>query len=84
MPALQAWEYLFLEVEGAWNPRVRYQNHQEVPNWRQGPPLYEYVNQLGAEGWELVGLQGYQNQDMVFKRAKQATPTEQAKPTKQA
>lgn len=68
---MQTWEYLFIEVEGAWNPKVRYINHQELHDWRHGPPLYEYVNQLGAEGWELIGLQGYQNQDMVFKRPKQ-------------
>jgi hypothetical protein len=66
---MQKWEYLFLESEGAWNPKVRYVNHEELPNWRDGPPLHEYMNQLGDQGWELVGFDTY-GQAMVFKRAK--------------
>ena len=40
------------------DPRARTMNWKEVPNWSKGPSLPEYFNQLGLEGWELVGLEG--------------------------
>lgn len=33
--------------------RPRYINDQEIPNWQQGPTLFEVVNYLGRKGWLL-------------------------------
>jgi hypothetical protein len=66
---MQKWEYLFVEAEGAWNPKVRYINHKEVADWRNGPPFHEYINQLGEEGWEAVNYDHY-GQVLLFKRQK--------------
>jgi hypothetical protein len=58
------WEYLFLTLArlpgglfrrgGAW--KVRFVNGEELANWKDGPRFYEYCNQLGEEGWEMVSL----------------------------
>ena len=29
-------------------------NGRELRDWKKGPNLYDYLNQLGREGWELV------------------------------
>ncbi len=68
---MQQWEYLFVEAEGAWTPRVHYVNHKEVEHWRDGPLLVDYMNHLGSEGWELVSYDNY-GQVLVFKRPKPA------------
>jgi hypothetical protein len=34
--------------------RPRYVNGQELRDWKKAPPIHEYLNQLGEEGWELV------------------------------
>ncbi len=56
---MQKWEYLFITAHftgGEW--RVRWMNHtQEVPNWKKGPPVSVFVNQMGNDGWELVDSQ---------------------------
>lgn len=61
-PPLQApttaparWEYLvvsFQEYKG-WRPRFR--NGEKIVNWEDQPLLHDYLNQLGAEGWEMSG-----------------------------
>jgi hypothetical protein len=47
-------------------------NGQELQNWKR-TDLYEYINQLGEEGWELVGYSAdrFANQYMALKRPKQ-------------
>jgi hypothetical protein len=45
------WDYLHLVCEEG---RPRYVNGQEIPNWQQGPTLFEAVNHLFLNGWELV------------------------------
>lgn len=54
---MQQWEYLIVVAdlgEGViW--RAWKVNDKELPNWLQGPPLTEYMNKLGCDGWELVG-----------------------------
>jgi hypothetical protein len=64
MPSLQApqpmaaparWEYLvvsFQEYKG-WRPRFR--NGEKIMAWEEQPLLHDYLNQLGAEGWEMAG-----------------------------
>jgi hypothetical protein len=66
------WEYLFLTLArepgglfrkgGSW--KVKYVNGEELANWNDGPAFYDYCNQLGEEGWEIVGF----SQSPVFGR----------------
>ena len=52
---MQKWEYLFIGAdydEGVVRPI--YVNDQPLPDWKKGPTLSVYVNQLGEQGWELV------------------------------
>jgi len=48
---VQKWEYLHLVCEGG---RLRYVNGQEIPNWEQGPTLWEAAHHLFRKGWELI------------------------------
>lgn len=73
------WEYLvvsFQEYKG-WRPR--YRNGEKIANWEDQPLLHDYLNQLGAEGWELAGasagraLYGSRDEYQLFcKRASSA------------
>ena len=47
----QNWDYLHIVCEEG---RPRYVNGQEIPNWQQGPTLWEAVRHLFRMGWELV------------------------------
>jgi hypothetical protein len=47
----QNWDWLVILCE---EKRPRYINGKEIPNWQQGPDLWEVVNYLGWKGWELV------------------------------
>ena len=52
----------------------RYINGQEIPNWQQGPSVWEAVNYLAQNGWLLFSdhsalLRGYG--EMTFIRPKQ-------------
>ena len=52
---MQKWEYLSLLarlVNEDWRPK--YQNGTQLPDWENGPKVYDYLNQLGDAGWELV------------------------------
>ena len=53
---MQTWEYLYVwaNVDGE-DYRPQEVNGQELPNWERGPSISEYMNQVGAEGWEMVG-----------------------------
>jgi hypothetical protein len=48
-------------------------NEQEVKDWKK-ISLYGFMNQLGADGWELVGAIGYppgnNDNELLFKRPK--------------
>jgi hypothetical protein len=52
--------------------RPRYVNGAEARGWKRAPVIHEYLNQLGEEGWELVGVGGRHNDEMpaYFKRPK--------------
>ena len=54
---MQTWEYLHVWANVAGN---RWRPHEvdgvELPDWRAGPAIAEYLNRVGAEGWELVGF----------------------------
>ena len=48
---MQKWEYLQIVCDEG---HPRYVNGQEIPNWQQGPTLWEAVRLLFQKGWELV------------------------------
>ena len=53
---MQQWEYYFVfatvTADGEFRPR--FANDEEHDDWQAGPSLYEYANQLGESGWELL------------------------------
>ena len=56
---MQKWEYLFAvaEVHAAWGEEIwrpRWVNGEELREWKRGPTVQQFANQLGQEGWELV------------------------------
>jgi hypothetical protein len=64
---MQRWEYLVLEVE---QDHPRLMNGQELRGW-DSLKLYAVLNQLGEEGWEMVGTQStpsYTFAKLFFKR----------------
>ena len=72
---MQKWEYL--EITNAYGGGGLYGKivsaiNSEPTTIGKGGPLpefYAYVNQLGEEGWELVGIDS-DGSDWVFKRPK--------------
>ena len=63
-PKRQVWEYqevIFREYGGF---RPRYVNGEELAAWKDGPSIHEYLNLLGAEGWEVAGVGGQNNREM--------------------
>lgn len=66
------WEYLFIEVvEEKRLPRPWTINGEEIPGWKNGPSIYAFTDDLGREGWELVGAPGNSKGalvGLVFKR----------------
>jgi hypothetical protein len=53
---VQQWEYYFVfaTVTNDGEFRPRFANDEELDDWQAGPTLYEYANQLGESGWELL------------------------------
>ena len=53
---MQKWEYYFVfaTVTNDGEVRPRFANDEELDDWQAGPTLYEYSNQLGESGWELL------------------------------
>ena len=53
---MQQWEYsfVFATVTDDGEFRPRFANEEELDDWQAGPTLYEYANQLGESGWELL------------------------------
>ena len=71
------WDYLVVSFGDYRGWRPRYINGQEIRNWMQAPVIHDYINQLGEDGWELVGAGGgkalYGSSDyyqLFFKRQK--------------
>ncbi len=55
---MQKWEYLEVAAldrgNSFWVPyRV---NGEELKDWRKGPNIHTYLNELGQQGWELVTI----------------------------
>ena len=76
-PPVVRWDYLVVSFGDYRGWRPRYINGQEIRNWMQAPVIHDYINQLGEDGWELVGAGGgkalYGSSDyyqLFFKRQK--------------
>jgi len=70
MSTSPAWEYVevtFREYDG-WRPRLI--NGVELRGWKSQPVINDYLNQMGARGWEMVGMgEGRHSQrEVYFKR----------------
>lgn len=54
---MQKWEYLFIVAGHAnetWKAVIV--NGKEIKDWKNGSPLYDFINKMGDEGWELVSM----------------------------
>jgi len=47
----QNWDYLFVMGDEG---RPRYVNGQEIPNWKEGPSIFDAMNHIIRKGWKLV------------------------------
>jgi hypothetical protein len=50
------WEYVEIVFCNHRGFRPRTINGKEARNWKKTPLIYEYLNHLGAQGWELAGV----------------------------
>ena len=65
---MQKWEYLFVGFTPHNNTQYPWAvNGHEIKNWKQGVTLVEYCNELGEQGWELVG-EAEHTGCLIFKR----------------
>jgi hypothetical protein len=63
-PKLQAWEVREVVFRDYGGYRPRYVNGEELDDWKNGPLIHDYLNQAGAEGWELAGVGSRENREM--------------------
>ena len=50
------WDWLVILCE---ETHPRYINGKEIPNWQQGPTLWEAVSHLGLKGWLLISFDSF-------------------------
>jgi len=77
---MQQWEYMFIEIafteqESTDYWKVKHVNGREVQDWKKKVPAHSYVDSLGQQGWELVGVvprntNSHNNPILIFKRPK--------------
>ena len=65
-PKRQQWEYQEVIFRDYGGFRARYVNGEELAGWKDGPIIYEYLNQLGADGWELAGVGSQHHREMAI------------------
>lgn len=68
----QEWEYREVHFRDYRGWRAHTVNGVELGNWRNTPPLIDYLEQAGREGWELVsmGERHHNHKEAYFKRPK--------------
>lgn len=71
-PKRPQWEYMEVLFRDYGGYRPRCVNGEEQRGWKDSPVILKVLNQLGEEGWELVGVGGRHNDEMpaYFKRQK--------------
>jgi hypothetical protein len=50
------WQYAALEVKRSYGTQYRF-NGAAMPDWKDQPIFYA-LNEVGKEGWELIGFEG--------------------------
>ncbi len=69
---MKKWEYVIIQAANTGGTENRLaaqiQNGQLIPKWQKGPDIFEYINDLGEQGWELVATDTVMR--YVFKRRK--------------
>lgn len=50
------WEYLEVVFRDYGGFRPCRANGEDLKGWKRYPPIHEYLNKLGEEGWELAGV----------------------------
>jgi len=50
------WEYLIVSFHEQNGWHARFVNGRELENWQRGPQLHDVLDQLGADGWELINV----------------------------
>ncbi|HSQ04686.1 MAG TPA: DUF4177 domain-containing protein [Burkholderiales bacterium] len=51
-----SWEYLIVSFHEQNGWHARFVNGRELENWQRGPQLHDVLDQLGADGWELINV----------------------------
>ena len=51
-----SWEYLIVSFHEQNGWHARFVNGHELENWQHGPQLHDVLDQLGADGWELINV----------------------------
>lgn len=71
-PKQAKWEYMEVVFRDYGGYRPRFVNGEEQTGWKRAPLIHNYLNQMGEQGWELVGVGGRHNDQMpaYFKRQK--------------
>jgi hypothetical protein len=46
--------------------KPRFVDGKELPNWRDGPNITDYIKQLRDEGWQLAGA--LSGRELIFER----------------
>ena len=54
---MQQWEYKFLIASWHDGWKIEMVNGETLTDWEYGLSMYDYLNQLGAQGWEIVSMQ---------------------------
>ncbi len=62
------WEYMEV-ITGDYGKRPWRVNGEEMANWKQQVYISDYLNELGAQGWELVSVTGKSQTDNDWDRA---------------
>jgi hypothetical protein len=76
-PAPERWETEIVSFQDHKGWRPRFVNGTELKDWLSGALIHDYVNQRGAEGWELAATSAANrfygaadNLQLYFKRRK--------------
>ena len=62
------WEYMEV-ITGDYGKKAWRVNGDELSNWKQQSYISDYLNQLGAQGWELVSVTSKSQTDNDWDRA---------------